>query len=159
LRPWLGASLGLVSLFVAILCAYGSYLQAELGEPVTLWDNQFFKGALLTIGATLAVVLAMAWLRLETTVSATGVLIRMPPLRHRRLVEFADIRSAKARDYRPIAEYGGWGLRRGRSGYAYNVYGQRGVQLELKEGKPVLVGSQQANKLARVINAYLEALE
>ena len=37
-----------------------------------------------------------------------------------------DIKAVKARTYRPIMEYGGWGIRWSRRGKAYNVYGNRG---------------------------------
>ena len=58
----------------------------------------------------------------------------------------------EARTYRPILEYGGWGIRytMGR-GWAYNVSGNQGVQLELASGKRILIGSQRAEELARAI--------
>jgi hypothetical protein len=36
---------------------------------------------------------------------------------------------------------------------AYNVSGNRGVQLELVSGKRILIGSQQAEELAAAIEA------
>jgi hypothetical protein len=48
---------------------------------------------------------------------------------------FEQIIRCYARKYRPIAEYGGWGIRWGKSGKAYNAYGNIGVQLELIDGK------------------------
>jgi hypothetical protein len=39
-------------------------------------------------------------------------------------------------------EYGGWGIKYGKMGKAYNVSGNRGVQLEFTDGKRLLIGSQ-----------------
>jgi hypothetical protein len=59
----------------------------------------------------------------------------------------------EARTYRPILEYGGWGIRYSPfgQGCAYNVSGNRGVQLELADGQRILIGSQRAEELARAI--------
>jgi len=55
----------------------------------------------------------------------------------------------EARIYHPIREYGGWGVRYGgrRRGWAYNVSGNCGVQLELQDGTRILIGSQRADEL------------
>lgn len=72
---------------------------------------------------------------------------------------YPEIKSAEARTYRPIKEYGGWGIRYGPKGKAYNVSGDRGVQLELANGKRVLFGSQEADELAAAIREALRAYE
>jgi hypothetical protein len=54
--------------------------------------------------------------------------------------------------YRPIRDYGGWGIRYGRSGKAYNVSGNRGVMLELSDGSRLLIGSQKPEELVNAIN-------
>ena len=52
------------------------------------------------------------------------------------------IRSYEAITYSPLREYGGWGIRYGWNGKAYNVSGNQGIQLELSEGRRVLIGTQ-----------------
>ena len=64
-------------------------------------------------------------------------------------------KSCEPRVYRPVLEYGGWGVRYtpfGR-GWAYNVSGNRGVQLVMSSGRRALVGSQRPDDLAGAINA------
>ena len=46
---------------------------------------------------------------------------------------------------------GGWGFRWGSSGRAYNLRGNRGVQLTLADGGRLLLGSQRADELAAAI--------
>jgi hypothetical protein len=72
----------------------------------------------------------------------------------KRAFSLSDIRHCEARTYSlAIGEYGGWGIRRSwRNGVAYNMMGDRGVQLELKDGKKVLIGSQRAEELVAAIH-------
>jgi hypothetical protein len=94
-------------------------------------------------------------LRLETDVTHSQLRIAMRPI-HSRRIAITDIKSATARPYRPLVEYGGWGIRWSPvHGWAYNVSGKVGVQLELTDGRKVLVGSQRADELARAINGAM----
>jgi hypothetical protein len=56
----------------------------------------------------------------------------------RKSIPLEEIARWEARTYRPILEYGGSGLRYSWKGRAYNVSGNRGVQLEMADGKRVL---------------------
>jgi hypothetical protein len=91
-------------------------------------------------------------IRMETRVGPAGVHLRHFPF-HRQFLRwpFEEIRSAQARTYRPLVEYGGWGIRIGPAGWAYNVKGNRGVQLEIDPGRRVLIGSQDPESLAAAI--------
>jgi len=90
-------------------------------------------------------------LRLITEVRPGGLYLRFYPLRWR-AIPYAHIKSCQARTYRPIREYGGWGIRFGFKGNTYNVSGNRGVQLEFYKGRPLLIGSQRSDELAAAIN-------
>ncbi len=59
----------------------------------------------------------------------------------------------EARTYQPLREYGGWGIRVwfGSRNWAYNLSGNRGVQLEFADGKRLLIGSQRADEFAAAI--------
>ena len=92
--------------------------------------------------------------QLVTEVRADGIYLRFSPF-HRtfRSIAFTEVKRCEVRTYRPIREYGGWGIRYGRQGQAYNVSGDRGVQIELLHGKRLLIGSQRAEELWRAIQA------
>lgn len=94
---------------------------------------------------------------LRTEIRDDGLHVQMFPLTRRHRFGWNEIRSCAARTYRPILEYGGWGVRWGRSGKAYNVRGNRGVQLELANGRRLLIGSQRADELAAAISERLPA--
>src|SRR3990167_2119330 len=111
-------------------------------------------GLYLLFGVIALVAVLFRTLTLSTDVTEEGVIVR-GMLFINRLIRFADIASAEARRYKPIMEYGGWGYRIGPNGKAYNGEGDEGVQLALRDGGRVLIGSQRSNELANVIAARL----
>lgn len=140
---------------VAALQAYGTYQQLALGRP---WGNHPASNqgllwvdllVLLACGGTLWIVSAA---RLEVHVTRELLDVNFFPLRHKR-IRLADILDARPRSFSPIAEFGGWGLRWSvlGNGWGYFMRGSEGVQLILADGKKMLVGSQQPERLASVL--------
>lgn len=104
----------------------------------------------------LAVAVLLWTFRLETVVRPAGLYIRYVPFHlHWRQFAAQDLSECYARTYRPILEYGGWGIRCGWKGRAYNVSGHEGVQLVFKNGKRLLIGSQRSHELDRAIRSIL----
>lgn len=91
-------------------------------------------------------------MRLITEVRDDGIYVRLTPFPFRR-IPFDEIASATVRRYRPLVEYGGYGIRYGWNGMAYNADGVWGVQLVLANGKKILIGSQRSEDLAVTVNA------
>ena len=149
-QPWVWALI----LIGSITLVYGAVQQLVLGKP---WGNHPSSDAGLLV---LLVVFGfgMPYLfyltRLITEVRTDGVYIRYFPI-HRsfRRFAFSEIRSFEAVTYRPIHDYGGWGIRYGKSGKVYNVSGNRGVRLELTDRHRLLIGSQKPELLAEAIGS------
>ena len=76
-----------------------------------------------------------------------------------RRIAFTEIKQCKVRTYHPIREYGGWGIRVRYQGKAYNVSGDRGVQVELLNGNRLLIGSQRAEEFWRATPEEYRAQE
>lgn len=97
------------------------------------------------------------FIRLVLEVTSDAVVIRYRPLTRRR-IPLADIDQAKMRTYSAIKEYGGWGIK-GWSfkNVAYNVSGDQGVELTLRDGRRVMLGSQRSQELAQAIEAQRRA--
>jgi hypothetical protein len=134
-QPWIWALLLLIS-------------AAMLAVAFT---HHSFWFALVVLLLDTAIAGFMYSLKLTTEVRQDGIYLRFFPLWVRQTIPFSDIARYEARTYRPILEYGGWGVRYGWKGKAYNVRGNRGVQLELRDGKRLLIGSQRPEELARAI--------
>lgn len=142
------------SVFIAIFFGYGMIKQLVFGQ---MWGSRPMSNLALTIVGigTMLFMMGITYLfyslKLITEVRDDGLNIRFYPLANR-IIPYENIKCCEARTYSPIREYGGWGIRFGRKGKAYNVSGNRGVQLELSEGKPLLIGSQKSEELAHIIN-------
>jgi hypothetical protein len=99
-----------------------------------------------------------ALIRLETRVDENGLYVRLFPFAGR-TIRPEEVLQAGVRTYRPLMEYGGWGLRWSGDGRAYNARGNRGVQLVLKGEQRVLIGSQRPEELLAALKQVMEAGE
>jgi hypothetical protein len=105
----------------------------------------------LTIFLCLCVPVLLLILRLTVTVDDHGVHVRYRPF-FNRLIPFSEIRAFRARRYRPIREFGGWGIRSGLGKKsAYNAKGDLGVELYLHDMRSIMIGSQRHEELAEAL--------
>jgi len=113
----------------------------------------------LAIGLALLMIVIVFLLHMTTEVTPTDVRVWFGWVpTYRRLVPIDTIRSVEVVTYRPIADYGFWGIRSGRDGErALIARGNRGVRLELLDGSKLLIGSQRPELLASVIDRSLRA--
>lgn len=141
--------LGINGLFL-----YGVYKQVALGQQ--FGDNPMSNtGLLITVGLTLFFTVVFATFRLDTIIKKDGVYVRFFPL-HIAFKHYPWNTLAKlyVRQYAAITEYGGWGLRLGLfgKGTAYNVSGNKGLQLEFKDNKKLLIGTNKPDEITEILN-------
>lgn len=134
-------------------------LLAVLVPPLVLLalDPRCPPEALAIATAVSVAILALLFFsRLDVTITRTEIVAQLAPFHLRpRRIAFTELAEAYARKYKPLAEYGGWGIRLGMHGWAWNVSGDEGVQLVFKNGKRILIGSQRSAELERAIQAAL----
>ncbi|MBU2650768.1 MAG: hypothetical protein KKA81_07525 [Bacteroidetes bacterium] len=97
-------------------------------------------------------------MKLITVIDQQGVGCRFTILQKSfKRFEKDDILSYEIRKYKPIQEYGGWGIRvsGGKKGTAYNVSGNMGLQLYMKNGKKFLIGTRQEVSLGRAMEKLM----
>ena len=82
----------------------------------------------------------------------------MPPfISKERHIQRDEISSFEILDYRPVAHYGGWGIRFSPSrGKALTVAGSTGLKLHLKSGKDLLLGTQRREEISRAMMNMME---
>jgi hypothetical protein len=152
-QPWLWVAL-LGSVAVVCFVVYQQILALNhLGNYRPVSTN------LPLIPACLSV-LMLVWFwkaGLVTEVYDDAIRVQMVWMWRAKRIPFTQIRSVEAVTYRPIVEYGGWGIRRGANGWAYNVSGNRGVRIHYLDGTSFLIGSARAEELAAAIAARLGA--
>jgi hypothetical protein len=134
---------------------WGFIQQIVIGKP---WGNNPGPNWMLWLILVLfgiAFPLFFMRLRLIVEVGKDHLAIRYTPMTHRK-IPFDEIESAEPRTYRPIAEYGGWGIKGwSKRKMAYSVSGNQGVQLHLRNGHTVLIGSREPRKLARALETAM----
>ena len=113
------------------------------------------------IVALIAIAALFLSTKLETEVRSDHLRVRLFPfhIRHREIAA-EDLSECYARTYKPIREYGGWGIRysfRKGIGRAYNMSGNKGVQLVFKNGKKLLIGLHKPDELAQAINSIMKS--
>jgi hypothetical protein len=154
--------LWIITLPVAAALTSAIVTQVIFGEP---WGNRPLSNGGLLVTSLLAIlfcgglILLFRSLRLVTEVRREGLFIRYYPF-HRsfRRVPLERVVRHAVVTYKPLRNYGGYGIRYGLSGKAYNVSGNLGVRLEFSEGRHLLIGSQRPEELDAAIAALNRGL-
>lgn len=109
-------------------------------------------GLLISTAFTILLTYMFFSFRLQTLIKTDGIYVRFFPL-HLRFKHYSwnSISKAYIRQYAPIKEYGGWGLRSGNMGTAFNVSGNQGLQLEFTSNKKILIGTGNPDELKKVL--------
>jgi hypothetical protein len=141
------------------------YSFIALGEMLTglglargrVWSFEFGLG--LALGLLLLMIVIILLLHMTTEVTPTNLRVWFgwTPT-YRRMVPIDTVRSVEVVTYRPIADYGFWGIRSGQDGErALIARGNRGVRLELTDGSKLLIGSQKPELLAAALDRSLRS--
>ena len=132
---------------------YGSIEQVFLNKP---YGNKPASdlGLLFSLAVILLSIILFRSIALTTQITDDGIMCKLFPF-HLSFREFkwTDIVTCHVRKYKPIMEYGGWGLKYGKSGLAYNISGNMGIQLELNDGRKILIGTRQPEEVERILSS------
>ncbi len=130
-----------------------------VGE-IVLWKGiDSFSSPAVWIPAALtgACLLWFASMQLVTEVGNDELRVKFERLWPERRIPVTTIAKAAATTYRPIVDYGGWGVRGFPRVRAFNVRGSRGVLLEFHDGRRLMIGSQRPQELEAAIHERLAA--
>jgi hypothetical protein len=134
----------LLVLMVAGISWYGFIQQILLKKP--FGNNPAPDTLMIVILAIFGILFPVFFysIKLITEVRYDGIYVRFFPLQfHSLKILFGDIKNYEIRTYSALKEYGGYGIRLGKKGKAYNVSGNKGIQIEFYDGKQLLVGTQK----------------
>lgn len=145
------------ALSIPILVSIVVFLKGIIGlkqdSPELIW---IAWAAVLLIIFSIVISIVLIIVKLETEVRSDGLYVRFSPF-HTDYKKFTSdsISEYYICRYKPLREYGGRGIRFGKNGKAYNMSGNKGVQLVLKNGRRLLIGSQKPQELAEAINSFM----
>lgn len=148
-----------VSLPIFILLVINLYRLSDnqLSFGSNLVNNPGLSSLLILVGL---LVLASILVKLETSITSSGITVSFfPVLLKPRTILWSDVDSVFVREYNPLQEFGGWGLfrvnlpvQRGLgNNRAINLKGNKGLQLVMKDGSRLLIGTQKVEELERII--------
>ncbi|MEI7829000.1 MAG: hypothetical protein WCI31_04480 [Prolixibacteraceae bacterium] len=153
---WIWILLGLSGLIPIFAFGFGIYKQIILGQQ--FGNNPMSNNGLITsfflvllLFGVLTYLFVVA--NLTTVIDSTGVSYKFFPfhLKYHKL-SWNEIASYDVVTYHPIRDYGGWGIRFVKGGKAFNTSGDKGLQLYLKTGKKLLIGTQNEQELTRFLS-------
>jgi len=92
-----------------------------------------------------AVIIVMLFIRLKTKIANNSIYVAyLPFIRKWKKITAQEVDKYEVRKYRAMLEYGGYGMKRRRKvGQAFTISGNIGLQLYLKNGKKILIGTQK----------------
>lgn len=139
-----------VSFLVVTFIAFKDFDSLSNKSIINLLTN--FLGSIIT----LLVALLFVFLKLKTRVDEKGIHYQFMPIHFsEKSILWNEIEQCYVRKYNPITEYGGWGIRGlGKKNKAYNTKGNIGLQLVLKNGRKLLIGTQMKTEMEQVIKTY-----
>ncbi|MCX7908019.1 MAG: hypothetical protein N2560_00665 [Ignavibacteria bacterium] len=118
----------------------------------------FYLSGLVVFLLSFFVVYLFLNLKLELKISKDGIYFRLFPFHRKfRFIPYSDIRYYTIRRFRPIMEYGGWGIRYSakRNGIAYTLSGHFGLQLELNSYKRLMIGVKSPEAVLFSLKSFI----
>ena len=146
--------------FPVVFSWYGAYQQLFLRKP--FGNNPVPDWMMLALLLVFGVLFPLLFysLKMITEVRKDGLYVRFHPFNFSfRFFPFKTIQSYEVMTYSPIRDYGGWGIRHGLKGTAYNAKGNRGVLFEFAEGskvKKLMIGSQIPERLFEAVRRAIK---
>lgn len=139
-----------------LLLALSVYFIFRSYNKIISEDLSFFKFNFPAIILLLLALLFMT-IRIDTEIREDGIYYQLFPFQFKmKKISFDDIEKIYVRQYNPIMEYGGWGIRIGLfgKGWAINITGNKGIQILFKEkGKrKFLLGTQKPDEVEAVLD-------
>lgn len=138
-------------------------ISRQVVQEIPFGEDAMSNGKMLALGGAVIalnffLLALVASLKLQTEVTTAGLFLRFRPLQRKtRLIDMDGLTQVASVVYRPAMEYGGWGIRYGRRGQAYNVTGNLGVRLDYDNGYHLLIGTCQPEALKLAIDQMMAA--
>lgn len=150
---FLGLTIALVVVTMPIIKDWETISQGGFGEIMS------------NLGGFLVIIFVFAlfnFFKLKTRIDEKGVYYQYLPFHFTyRFLPWDAIAKCYVRNYNAIFEYGGWGLKFSftkRRGKSFTVKGAIGLQLELLNGKKILIGTQKKEEIQRTIETYQDKI-
>lgn len=139
--------LWIILIGIGIIPVLGMYKQFIIGEK--FGDKPMFDEGLILFGVfILGLNVLFFFIRLSTEIDKSEIRLCFFPF-VKKSVSWSAIKSAQVVNYGFV---GGWGIRLWTSyGTVYNIKGNKGLAIELLNGKKFLIGTQRESELDTIV--------
>jgi len=125
-------------------------------------NSEGFWGLTITFAIVGLVLLLILSISLKTKIDERGIHYQYFPFHFRqKFISWDELNECYVHKYNSFTEYGGYGYRISfskKKGTALNVGGKYGIQLVLKSGKRLLIGTQKEQEVESVLKTYQSKL-
>jgi hypothetical protein len=155
-QPWLWSIL--ITVWISVIGAFGFVVDRQLVQDIS-YGNSSMNDSGLKVSLVLAFVLVTALIilfakaKLITQLDKKFISYKYHPLhKSYRKIAWKSVSKCEVVTYQPVSHYGGWGIRAGKNGKVFSVSGNRGLQIVLRTGERILIGTTKVNELSMAIN-------
>ena len=148
-RWWL-----LMFIFAIILIVVGSAYYATMDTE----EDTAVIASIVSLAIAIPLVLGLLYVRLESRIDENGITAYFKPFSFtKKFFPWSEIKKCYVREYNPVTEFGGWGIRGlGMSKKAYNIYGNKGIQIITSDDKEFLIGTQRPEAAEESISTHFQ---
>jgi hypothetical protein len=127
-------------------------------------ESEAFWGITITLSILVIVSLFILSINLKTKIDEKGVFYQFYPIHFgEKFIAWNEIDKCYLKEYNSIHNFRGYGYRiqpfGKMKGKTINVGGNSGIQLELKNGGNLLIGTQKVTDAKRVLETYKQKIE
>jgi len=117
--------------------------------------NDFFLPPIL-ISSLLGVFLFSV--QLHTKIDEEGIHYQFSPFHFKvRTILWSKVTELNVKEYKPLYDFGGWGIRFTRVGKVYNLRGKSCLRLEFGDNKGLFIGTQRPEELEECLKSISES--
>ena len=155
-QKWLWALLIAMAVFIPGPTALGLIKQIFFGQQFS--NNGLILLTIVNVVLPIIPLVLFAYMKMETVIKNDGIYVRFLPFQLKfKYYAWESLSQCYVRQYSPVNEYGGWGLRGFGKNKALNVSGNMGIQLETKDEYRMLIGTnkpQEIEEILRTLKQY-----
>lgn len=140
----------LLTLWIAVIGAFAFVMNRQIAQ-----DNDSAVKVSLVIAFILltSLIVLFARAKLSTQIDKMYISYKFYPLHKSfRRIAWKSVAKCELVTYQAKSQYGGWGIRTGKNGKVFSVAGNRGMQIVLRTGERILIGTTNSKELSMAIN-------
>jgi hypothetical protein len=154
---WLILVVTLLALIVPLINA----ITEEQASLSSSGNARFIVYGVLAVLFLVPAITVILFIKLKTKITEKCIYVAyFPFVRQWKEISLSEIKKYEIRKYRPMLEYGGYGMKKRRkAGQAFSISGNMGLQLYLKNGKKLLIGTHKKQAMEYAMAKLIGASE